>query len=308
MAKALITGASGFVGPYLAKHLFSLGYEGVWGTSLSGKTSEDYEVIKLDIRDEKEVIRVIQEIAPDEIYHLAAISRPALGIVKEFYDVNLHGTINVLEAAKKINSKVLVVSSAYVYGRYDSIITEKLPLKPVNHYGASKAAADLTTVGYALEGLHVVRVRPFNHTGPKQSPDFVIPSLVNQLAQIEAGKIPPLFKLGNLDSVRDFCDVRDIVKAYPLLLNKGKSGEAYNACSGKGISISDLVKEVMKVSDTSIELKIEPTRVRATDIPFLVGDFSQLANFGWQPEINIQNTLQDMLIAEQKTTEHIKKD
>lgn len=295
MSSALITGASGFVGPYLARHLASLGYE-VWGGSISGDTAADYRAVALDVRDAPQVEEVIKELAPDEIYHLAGITRPALGIVDQFYEVNLRGTLHVLNAAKLVGARVLVVSSAYVYGAHDESLAETAMLRPVNPYGVSKAAADLAAIPYALEGLRVVRVRPFNHTGPGQSPDFVLPTLVSQLARIERGDATPVLKLGNLDTVRDFTDVRDVVQAYPRLLREGESGEVYNLASGQGVSVRDLADRVMALSRVPIRLEVAPDRVRKTDIPLLVGDASRLHQAtGWEARTTLDETLKDML-------------
>jgi GDP-4-dehydro-6-deoxy-D-mannose reductase len=293
--KALITGASGFVGPYLARHLRALGYE-VYGGSTSGEGSPDYESVRLDVRRREEVEQAVKDVAPDEIYHLAAITRPSLGLVSEFYEVNLIGSINVLEAANQGGASVLLVGSAYVYGKHDEVIIEDSLLRPVNHYGVSKAAADLAAIGYALDGLRVVRARPFNHSGPGQSPDFVLPSLVSQFARIEAGLEAPVIKLGNLDSVRDFSDVRDVVRAYPLLLKQGQNGEAYNIASSQGVSVRELVGMLLEVTGMSVEIEVEGARVRPSDIPYLVGSAERLKrDTAWQAEYSLKRMLLDML-------------
>jgi GDP-4-dehydro-6-deoxy-D-mannose reductase len=300
MPKAFITGASGFVGPYLARHLSQLGYD-VWGSSLSPNHSEDYQSIVLDVQDAEAVKKILVDITPDEIYHLASLSRPALGLMREYYDVNLYGTLNVLEAAKTVRAKTLVVSTAYVYGRHNTMISETTPLGPVNHYGASKAAADLAAIPYALDGLHVVRARPFNHSGPGQSPDFVLPSLVKQIAQIEAGLTEPVLKVGNLDSVRDFTDVRDVANAYPRLLHEGRSGEVYNLASGKGVSIRDLVNAVTNLSPKDIRVEQQAMRSRPQDIPYLVGDASRTCSLiNWTTNYSLEQTLRDMLEVERQ--------
>lgn len=304
MPKALLTGSSGFVGPYLARHLKTLGYE-VWGGSLSEHASADYESVVVDVTQAAGLERVVSELAPDEIYHLAGVTRPALDSTKEFYNVNLYGTLNVLAAAQRVGARVLVVSSAYVYGRHHEILTERAQLRPVNPYGASKAAADLAAISYALEGLRVVRVRPFNHSGPGQSPDFLLPTLVTQLARIEAERVPPVLKLGNLDTVRDFSDVRDIVRAYPLLLAQGAPGEVYNLASGVGTSVRELAEQVRRLSKVPVTLEVEPARVRSTDIPFLVGDASKARETtGWEPQYTLPDTLQDMLGFERTKLTH----
>ncbi len=301
MPKAFITGASGFVGPYLARHLRELGCE-VWGSSLSASLSEDYHSVVLDIQDAEAVKKSILAIAPDEIYHLASLSRPALGLIREYYDVNLYGTLNVLEAAKVVHAKTLVVSTAYVYGRHNTVISETTPLEPVNHYGASKAAADLATIPYALEDLHVVRVRPFNHSGPGQSPDFVLPSLVKQMAHIEAGLTEPVLKVGNLDSVRDFSDVRDVVRAYPLLLREGQVGAVYNIASGQGVSVAELVGKAINLSKKPVRVEQQTVRSRPQDVPYLVGDASLAKHLtNWTTRYSLEQTLNDMLTSERRT-------
>ena len=294
MRKVLITGAQGFAGGYLAAQLREQGHE-VWGTTSRAEAAGEY-TRQVDLRDAARTAEVVRELAPHDIYHLAGITRPALGLVSEYYDVNLYGTLNVLEAAKTVSARVLVVSSAYAYGAHDTPINEDTPLRPVNHYGSSKAAADLAAISYALGGLHIVRVRPFNHTGPGQPRHFVLPTLVRQLAEIEAGDQEPVFKLGNVESVRDFCDVRDMVRAYPLLLDRGDVGAVYNLASGQGVAVRTLAEKVMTLSDAHIRLDIEPARQRATDIPYLVGDASKAeAAVGWTRQYSLDDTLRDMI-------------
>lgn len=297
--RALITGGSGFVGAYLQRELERLGTE-VFSTSLSPSQSQvGTGTVSLDVRNAEDVSRTVRELAPDEIYHLAGVTRPGSGQVSDFFGVNLNGTLNILEAASAVGASVLVVSSAYVYGAHTGALTEMTPLVPVNHYGSSKAAADLAAIPYALSGQQVVRVRPFNHIGPGQSPDFLLPTLVQQLGQIEAGRREPIIKLGNLGSVRDFTDVRDIVRAYPPLLRQGRSGDVYNLASGRGVSVGELAERVMGQARVPVTLETEEARIRATDIAELVGDASKAsAAIGWEPEIPLETTLGDMLAFE----------
>lgn len=295
---ALITGAGGFVGPYLARHLTDLGAE-VWGGGLSSDAAEDYRAVTLDVTDSAQVARVMRDVQPGEVYHLAGITRPAAGDAAAFYAVNLHGTLNVLNAAQETGAAVLVVGSAYVYGAQTGALNERAELRPVNHYGASKAAADLAALPYALSGNRVVRARPFNHVGPGQSPDFLLPTLVQQLARIEAGALESVIKLGNLDSVRDFTDVRDIVRAYPKLLRGGENGAVYNLASGRGVSVRELADMVLSRARQEVRLTTEPARVRTTDIPELVGDASRAREaVGWRPDIPLETTLDEMLTFE----------
>lgn len=295
----LITGGSGFAGGYLRAHLEKLG-EPVWSGGLSSVSAAARDRrVKLDVRDGAAVRKVFNELRPREVYHLAGITRPAQGRLADFYEVNVRGTLNVLEAAAEVGAAVLVVSSAYVYGAQTGLLDEAAPLQPVNHYGASKVAAEFSAFPYTLAEGRVVRVRPFNHVGPGQSPDFLLPTLVEQLARIEAGLLGPTLKLGNLSSVRDFTDVRDVVRAYPELLRNGESGEVYNLASGRGVSVQELVTEVLSRARREVRLEVEPARVRRTDILELVGDAGKArATIGWTPDIPLDKTLYEMLAFE----------
>lgn len=301
MPRALVTGASGFVGPYLVRYLLDLGYEVVGGVhgpeaNLPGGCRQ----VTLDVTDRMAVQRVVAEVQPDETYHLAGLSRPAGDAVTAFYRVNFEGTLNLLEALRGCSPEaaVLLIGSAYAYGRVDRPIPETAPLAPVSHYGVSKAAADLLGYNYALEGLRVVRARPFNHSGPGQSPDFLLPTLVLQFAEILWGERAPVIRLGNLESVRDFCDVRDVVRGYHLALQSGTTGEAYNLGSGRGVSVRELFELVAEKAGAQVELSTEPSRVRAVDIPFLVADVGKIRDeVGWEVRVPLEQTIQDMLEA-----------
>ena len=297
----LITGGGGFVGGYLRAHLEALG-ERVWTGVVRDGVYDDApgdQRVKLDVRDGAAVRAVFAELQPREVYHLAGVTRPTLGQLTDFYGVNFQGTLNVLEAAAEVGAAVLVVSSAYVYGAQTGASAETTLPSPVNHYGASKLAAEFASFPYALSGGRVVRVRPFNHVGPGQSPDFLLPTLVQQLARIEAGQAEPTLKLGNLSSVRDFTDVRDVVQAYPKLLREGESGEVYNLASGCGVSVKELAGLVLARAQREVKLEVEPARVRSTDIPELVGDAGKAhAEVGWRPTISLGTTLDEMLAFE----------
>jgi GDP-4-dehydro-6-deoxy-D-mannose reductase len=299
MTRALVTGASGFAGPYLIEHLLSQGYEvvaGVHGPEAS--PPQGCRQVLLDVTDRERVRRTVGEAEPEEIYHLAGLTRPASDDVEAFYGVNFGGALNLLEAASEHapGARVLLVGSAYVYGSVKHPIAETEPLNPVNHYGVSKAAADLLGRSYALQGLRVVCARPFNHSGPRQSPDFVLPTLVRQFAEILAGEREPVVHFGNLDSVRDLSDVRDVVRGYRLALKEDTPGEVYNFGSGRGTSVRELIELVSREAGVEVELRVEPSRVRATDIPYLVADASKArSRLGWKAEIPLEKTVQDML-------------
>ncbi|HET7480354.1 MAG TPA: GDP-mannose 4,6-dehydratase [Rubrobacteraceae bacterium] len=301
MPHALVTGASGFAGPFLIQHLLKEGYE-VTGAvhGPDKKLPGECHAVSLDVTDARAVRRTVAELSPDEVYHLAGLTRPASGAVGEFYAVNFGGALNLLEAAREEAPEIgiLLVGSAYAYGRVDRPIAESEPLNPTNHYGVSKAAADMLGHSYALQGLRVVGVRPFNHSGPGQSPDFLLPTLVEQFAEIKAGRREPSVKLGNLDSVRDLSDVRDVVRAYVLALRKGNPGEAYNVGSGRGIPVRELFEMVRRQAGVEVELIVEPSRVRAGDIPYLVADINKTGKeLGWRPTMPLERTVREMLEA-----------
>jgi GDP-4-dehydro-6-deoxy-D-mannose reductase len=298
---ALVTGASGFVGPYLVRHLLEQGREVVGSVhNARVKLPSGSSQMRLDVTDRKAVQKVVAEVRPGEIYHLAGLTYPASRTVEEFYRVNFNGALNLLETVREQvpESKVLLVGSAYAYGKLDHPITETECLNPLNHYGVSKASADLLGCSYALQGLNIVRARPFNHTGPNQRPDFVLPTLVRQFAEIRAGRSDPIVHLGNLDSIRDYSDVRDIVRGYYLALQNGRNGEAYNFGSGRGISVRELYEMVCRTTRVKVHLKTELSKVRATDIPYLVADVSKsYRELGWKAEIPLKHTIQKMLEA-----------
>lgn len=304
----MITGITGFAGSHLADFLLSKGYE-VAGTAYAGRDEPighlegRVTLTPCDIRRREEVRRVVLEERPDRLYHLAAISsvQESLEQPEETLEVNLLGTWNLLEAACALKEvRVLVVSSGDVYGRGewdDSPHREESPLRPLSPYAASKAAAEMLACAYA-EGfdLPVVRVRPFNHTGPGQRPQFVCSDIARQLAFIEKRLQEPVLRIGNLAARRDFSDVRDIVEGYWLALEKGEAGEVYNICSGRAYAIGELAEMLIKRSGLTVKIHQEEGRLRAHDIPVLVGDPGRFRRLcGWEAKIPLERTLQDLL-------------
>lgn len=301
--RALITGATGFVGPYLMKLLLSRGYD-VCGTYYDTLPYDNEFVSvhfeKADITDDKTVKRIISDYLPDEIYHLAGIAATS-GISKElYYKINFGGTVTVLDAASSIipKSRVLIVGSATSYGNVTKEcqpIREEQALRPIDHYAASKAAADMSACAYAAAGLHVVRTRSFNHTGPGQNTSFVCSRLAKLISEVAIGKRDPIIEIGNIESIRDFTDVRDVVKAYWLLLQKGQSGEAYNVCSQKAFSIKEIIYILSYYSGIEIQLNTNPELIRQIDIPVILGCRENIfKNTSWEPKISINETLHDM--------------
>lgn len=310
MTKALITGIKGFAGSHLAEYLLSKGYQvsGIChNINNMGNLAHIKDRLTLyqgDIRDDTRINQIISKSKPAEIYHLAAIAHIPTSYrdPRLTFDVNLYGTFNLLEAVKTVSRdiKVLYVGSASEYGaiRKEEIpISEDVPLRPVDPYSVSKASADLLAYQYYKSfNLHVVRVRPFNHIGLRQSPDYVVSNFAKQIAEIERGLKDPVIRVGNLEAKRDFTDVRDMVRAYWLALQKGEPGEVYNICSGKAVSIQEVLDKLLKLSKKEIKIEQDVERLRSVDISLLLGNSSRFGEeAAWEPEIHLQKTLKDIL-------------
>ena len=291
--RALITGVSGFVGRHLRAHLSKMGDE-VFGC--------DREDGSVDIGELDSVREVLDRVRPEVVFHLAGWSDVggSWAAPVEVFRANAEGTLNVLLASAAAHvQRVVAVSSADVYGVVgeDQLpITEDTPLRPVTPYAASKVAADyLALQAWLGSRLAVLRVRAFNHLGPGQTSKFVAPALAERIARNErdGGTVVPV---GNLSARRDFTDVRDVVRAYRLLAEHGRPGEAYNVCSGHDVSIQELADRLLAMARQPMELKHDPSLERPVDVPVLRGDASLLhAATGWSPEIPLDETLTDLL-------------
>lgn len=289
--RVLVTGSKGFVGQWLMRHLKDNGDEPV---------GLDVEV---DITDAASITQAITTAAPEGICHLAAQSSvgASWSDPADTYRVNTVGTVNVLTAALACEPtpRVLMVSSSEVYGRIrpvDLPVREEAPFAPVSPYAASKAAAEIAGMqAWIGQGLEVVIARPFNHTGPGQRTDFVVPALAQQVADAVASGADALHT-GNLDPKRDITDVRDVVRAYRLLVENGGSGEVYNVCSGHSVSIREIADRLLRIAGLDLPLVVDEDRVRPVDIPELCGDPSKLrAATGWNQEISLDQTLSDVV-------------
>ena len=297
--RALVTGASGFVGAYLLAHLEAEGDETVGLDRKDG----------LDVTDRAAVQQAFAAHRPDAVYHLAALTHvgESWGSPEAVIETNVVGTLNVLDAARASGARrALVVGSAEEYGAVappPHPITENEPLRPFSPYGASKVAAGfLALQAYLGTGLETIRVRAFNHTGPGQPPRFVVPALAHRIAETEAAGGDTI-AVGNLDPVREVNDVRDIVRAYRLLVLRGEAGEVYNVCSGQGHEIRDIARRLLAAARRGLELRVDPELVRPVDIPVLVGDPTKLvAATGWQPRLPLDATLREMLDAARAAT------
>jgi GDP-4-dehydro-6-deoxy-D-mannose reductase len=309
--RALITGISGFVGGHLAEHLLESGdlvvglsAGGIWPAALehlSGRVR--LEKYNLTDGSDDELSERLRRKHPEVIYHLAAQANPQASVAdpRGTWALNLGGTLNVLEAIKtsKLAPRVVLVGSGVCYGNpapEHLPVRESCPLRPNNPYSASKGASDLLGVQHFLaHGTSVVMVRPFNHAGPRQSDAYVLSSLARQVAEVEAG-IKPQVDVGNLDVVRDFTDVRDIVRAYRMLAERGVPGEIYNLGTGRDIPLSRMLDILRALARRPIDVRIDSARVRPVDQPRLLADASKLkAATRWEPSYTIEQTLADML-------------
>jgi GDP-4-dehydro-6-deoxy-D-mannose reductase len=289
--RALVTGGRGFVGTWLRAHLEACGDEVVVA---------DHDT---DVRDPEAVAEALGRARPDAVYHLAArshVGRSWSDPIDTFV-VNALGTLHVLEAARRLEPMptVLVPSSADAYGAVDPSelpLHEDAPLKPVSPYAVSKVAAEqLALQAHRGFGVPVVVARAFNHVGPGQDSSFVVPALASRIrAAVACGEAS--IRVGDLGARRDLTDVRDVVRAYRLLVERGERGGVYNVCTGVGVSVHEIAERLMRLAGARLELVVDPELVRPVEVPALVGDPSKLkAATGWQPRYSLDETLADVL-------------
>ena len=308
--RLLVTGAAGFVGGHLVGFLRAerpdVEIHGVvlpqGGVSWRGPAG--VRVLEADLNDPKAAAAAVEEVRPEAVVHLAGQASvhqswldPALTL-----RTNVLGLVHLLDAARRLALRpaVLVVGSAEEYGPVgpeEIPIREEAPLRPASPYAVSKVAqAALARLYGPAGGMRIVLTRTFHHTGPGRGEAFAESSFARQIAEIEAGRRPAVLEVGNLEAVRDFTDVRDVVRAYWMLLEKGRGGEAYNVCSGRGRRIRDLLDTLLAASSARVEVRLDPERLRPSDVPVQVGDPGRLrAATGWQPEIPLERTLGDLL-------------
>ena len=307
--RALITGVSGFVGSHLAEYLLA---QTDW--EISGTVYGPYDNISA-IRDRLQLYPaelsrlpvvefVLEQTHPGVVFHLAAMAVTG----KSWHDpaatlqINLSMQANILQAIVNLHldSRVIVVGSSEEYGAVserDLPVNESAPFRPLNPYAVSKVGQDMLGLQYHLShGLDTVRVRPFNHIGPRQSLGFVTSDFASQIARIEAGLQAPLMRVGNLEAQRDFTDVRDVVRAYHLLAQHGKAGEAYNIGSGRAHAVGEVLNMLLCQTSADIHVEPDPDRMRPSDIPRVVCDYGKLHECtGWEPTIAFEQSLADVL-------------
>lgn len=306
MKRALIIGAAGFVGSYLIDHIQK---HCVWSIVVTKMPQETMacpgvDICDLDILAPEAIERLLEEQRPDYIFHLAAQSSVAVSWKNPglTVDVNVKGSLNVLDAVRKLDYKprVLLIGSGEEYGhvRENEVpVREDNVLRPGNIYAATKACQNMIGAIYAQAyGMDVMMVRAFNHVGPNQSPIFVVADFCKQTAEIEAGLKEPVIKVGNLSARRDFSDVRDVVRAYVELMETGKAGETYNVGSGNAVEIRKILDMILCRSKKEIRVEVEPSRMRPVDVPVIEADISKLkACTGWKQKITLEETIQDTL-------------
>lgn len=309
MTKALVTGISGFVGSHMAEYLLQRNVE-VVGTIRHRSRMDHIEHLKeinlleCELRDPFSVEKLIRDTKPNLIFHLAAQSFVPTSWNSPMDTIcnNISGQVNIQEAVRQfqVDCKIQIACSSEEYGHvepHEVPIKETNPLRPLSPYAVSKVAQDYLGYQYFKSyGLHIIPTRTFNHTGPRRGENFVTSNFAKQIAEIEKGKRAPILYVGNLQAKRDFTDVRDVVRAYWLALEKGDPGESYNIASGTCYTIEEMLHLLLSYSSVQIEVKEDPARLRPSDVEILLGDYSKFRQkTGWKPEIAFETTMKDLL-------------
>ena len=308
--RALITGITGFAGSHLAELLLKKGMV-VYGISRPRSKTDNIDAIKNEIRledadilDSHSLHSIMVKIKPDYVFHLAAQSfvQSSWASPANTMEINIVGSVHLFEAVRRaeISPVIQIACSSEEYGlvyENEVPVKEENPLRPQSPYAVSKVAMDYLGYQYHQSyGMKIVRTRGFNHTGPRRGEVFVTSNFARQIAEIEKGKKKPVIEVGNLEAKRDWTDVRDIVRGYLLAVEKGESGEVYNICSGKAFRVGDMLNLLLGMSKIKVEVKQVAERMRPSDVPILIGDYSKFhQKTGWQPEIPFEKTMEDLL-------------
>ena len=307
MRKVLITGIAGFAGSHLAERL--AGRCEVWGLHIDSNFSnlegiKGLNLVECDMTDYGKLSSVVEKLKPHSVYHLAGQSLPSLSFKHpgETLRTNIFSTLNLFEAIAAFSPQTVVlnIGSADEYGEVEEAdlpVGEKTELRPLNPYAVSKVTQDLLAFQYSKsKGLKIVRARPFNHIGQRQAPTFVASEFAKRIAEIESGAADDdVLTVGNLDIAKDFLDVRDVVAAYELLVEKGASGEVYNICSGRAYKIGDIAARLTSLSTRKIKIIEDSSRRRPTDTLAIYGDNLKIRSLGWAPTRGLDETLKDLL-------------
>jgi GDP-4-dehydro-6-deoxy-D-mannose reductase len=297
----LVTGAAGFAGSHLVDHLLEdEAHITGWGhgpVPAGSSVADRVSWASVDITDAAAVAAALAESRPSAVFHCAGIAdvHSTWSDSETALRVNVMGTHNLLTALERLalDAPVLITGSALVYQPSDAALSEESPIGPASPYGVSKLAQEL--VGLTARG-RVIVTRPFNHAGPRQGTAYVTSSFARQIVEVEAGLREPVLEVGNLDARRDITDVRDTVRAYRLLMEKGQARRPYNVCRGEAFRVGDLLDALVRQSRTAIEIRKDPARLRPNDTPVVLGDPSRLKHdTGWEPQVPIEQTLRDLL-------------
>lgn len=308
--KALITGITGFAGSHLAELLLRENYQ-VYGTARPRSKTDNIERIKnklyledADVLDSHSINTILSKIKPDFIFHLAAQSfvQTSWASPATTMETNVVGTVHLFEAVRRaeIDSIIQIACSSEEYGLVlpnELPVRETNPLRPFSPYAVSKIAMDYLGYQYHQSyDLKIIRTRGFNHTGPRRGEVFVTSNFAKQIAEIEKGKKEPIIEVGNLEAKRDWTDVRDMVRAYLLSVQKCEFGEVYNISSEKTVSVREMLDILLSKSKVKVKIRQNPTRMRPSDVPVLLGDCSKFRKItGWRPEIPFEKTMEDLL-------------
>lgn len=309
--KVLVTGITGFAGSHLVDYLLTRPGLEITGILRWRSRTENIEhfrdkvrLVECDLRDASSVRDVVDDVRPEWIFHLAAQSfvPTSWTAPTESLVTNIVGQLNVFEAVKKlgIRPRIQLACSSEEYGlvlENELPIRETNPLRPLSPYAVSKVGQDLLGYQYWMSfRIPIIRTRGFNHEGPRRGPVFVCSDFAKQIADIEKGRRAPVVRVGNLDARRDFTDVRDVVRAYWLALEKGDPGEVYNIASGRAWTIREMLDLLLTMTSAKIKVERDSTRMRPSDVPVLVGDASKFRKqTGWTPEIPFEQTMRDLL-------------
>jgi GDP-4-dehydro-6-deoxy-D-mannose reductase len=309
--RIMITGITGFVGSHLVEYLMTLEGLELYGIRRWRSRTEHIDhlahaisIEECDLRDSTSVMRIVEKIKPDRIFHLAAQSfvPTSWHAPGESLSTNILGTLHLFEAVRqaRIDPIIQVACSSEEYGLVypeELPIKETNPLRPLSPYAVSKVGQDMLAYQYFKSyGLRVIRTRGFNHTGPRRPDVFVCSSLAKQIAEIEAGRREPVVLVGNLQARRDFTDVRDMVRAYWLATEHCEPGEVYNICSGVSYAVEEVLEMLLAMTEVAVEVRQDPARLRPSDVPILQGDNTKFVKAtGWSPTIPLEQTLRDIL-------------
>ncbi|MBI2034370.1 MAG: GDP-mannose 4,6-dehydratase [Candidatus Levybacteria bacterium] len=308
--KALITGITGFAGSHLAELLLKKGYE-VYGTTRPRSKTDNIDHIKrkmnlrdADLLDSHSLYTILSDIKPDFIFHLAAQSfvQSSWASPANTMEMNAVGSVHLFEAVRRarIDPIIQIACSSEEYGMVYSNevpVKEENQLRPLSPYAVSKVAMDYLGYQYHQSyGIKIVRTRGFNHTGPRRGEVFVTSNFAKQIAEIEKGLKEPLLEVGNLEAQRDWTDVRDMVRAYLLSVQKCEYGEVYNICSEKTVRVKDMLDLLLSFSKVKVDVIQDSMRIRPSDVPILLGDCTKFKKAtGWKPEIPFKKTIKDLL-------------